>query len=42
MGYPWGREFRYADRGIDPYRYAHHSDFIRLERLLYRGIREAA
>jgi hypothetical protein len=33
----WVRDFRYADAGIDPYRYAHHSDFIRLERLLDAG-----
>lgn len=34
---PWVSDFRYADPGIDPYRYAHHSDFIRLERLLETG-----
>lgn len=27
----------YADSGINPYRYAHHSDFIRLEQLLAQG-----
>ncbi len=30
-------EFHYSDRAIDPYRYAHHSDFIRLEKLLAHG-----
>lgn len=30
-------DFRYADQGIEPYRYAHHADFIRLERLLEQG-----
>ncbi len=29
--------FQYPDRGIDPYRYAHHSDFIRLDQLLEHG-----
>jgi FkbM family methyltransferase len=29
--------FSYADRSIPPYRYAHHSDFIRLEKLLDSG-----
>jgi hypothetical protein len=34
---PFVGAYDYADRGIAPYRYAHHSDFIRLERLLERG-----
>src|SRR6266496_6069701 len=29
--------FRYRDGGVHPYRYAHRSDFVRLERLLERG-----
>jgi hypothetical protein len=34
---PRVRDHCYADHRINPYRYAHHSDFIRLERLLETG-----
>lgn len=34
---PLVKEFRYEDPGIAPYRYAHHADFIRLERLYAHG-----
>ena len=34
---PFVSSFTYKDRGIKPYDYAHHSDFIRLERLLQCG-----
>ena len=34
---PLVRDFRYPDRAINPYRYAHHSDFVRLDRLLEHG-----
>ena len=34
---PFVSGYNYADRGIAPYRYAHHSDFVRLQRLLERG-----
>ncbi len=31
------RRFRYRDSGMRQFRYAHHSDFIRLEKLIERG-----
>ncbi len=34
---PLVERFRYKDRGIKRFRYAHHSDFIRLEKLLENG-----
>lgn len=33
----WVAAYEYRDHDIDPYRYAHHADFIRLERLLRVG-----
>ena len=35
--HPMVQRFRYKDRGIRRLRYAHHSDFIRLEKLLEAG-----
>jgi FkbM family methyltransferase len=35
--HPMVHGFRYKDRAVKPFRYAHHSDFIRLEKLLEVG-----
>ncbi len=35
--HPFVRDFRYRDRTLNRYRYAHHADFLRLERLLECG-----